>query len=114
MKILDDRSETANYEVNLNKICKTQKFKDYISHVHGICPADLTISCWKNDGKLKFAPEIKHYGYESLSNNGTAYSDLSDYVLGDEVEENMSKTILEFFKTNEPEIYNVMKTSFIF
>lgn len=114
IKILDDRSESINFEVTLNKICKTQKFKDYITERHGICPADLTVSCWKENNKLMFTPEIKHYGYESFSNNGTAYTDLSDYVLGKQVEPEMSHTVFDYFKYNEPTLYECMKNTFIF
>ena len=100
-------STTANYEVNLNKICNSFDFKRFISSKFGICPNGLTISCFENDnGSLTFMPEIKYYGYDSSSNNGTPYSDLSDYSSGPAVESEMGKAMLEYLKENETDIYN--------
>ena len=50
---------------------------------------------------------IREYGYESSSNKGTAkYDDLEDFKPGkfDFTEEHLD-TVLEYFKTRKPELY---------
>ena len=105
-------SITENYEANLNRICNSFEFKRFISSRFGICPNGLTISCFENSiGSLTFMPEIKYYGYDSSSNNGTAYTDLSDYSSGPIVEKDMGNVMLEYFKENEIELYNEIMTN---
>lgn len=50
---------------------------------------------------------IREYGYESSSNRGTSiYDDLGDFTSGkyDFTEEHRA-TVLEYFKTHKPELY---------
>lgn len=112
-KIYKGLDRASNYEVNFNNICNSFDFKTYITKVHGICPSGLTISCWaEDDGSLRFMPEIKYYGYNSSSNNGTAYSDLCDYEYGPVVDEKYYSTILMYFKENYPDVYKVLRGHF--
>lgn len=109
IKHYEGLTEDANYEVNLNRICNGSTFKQFIASRHGICPRGLTVSCYENENNvLVFLPEIKYYGYDSLSNNGTEYTDLGDYTGGPVVKSEICETIFEYFFKYEPEIYKVM------
>lgn len=113
LKIYNGLPEDINYEVNLNRICRSFDFTSFISARHKLCPSGLTVSCYQNEetGKLEFCPSIKHYGYDHIGNNGTAYSDMGDYMPGPPIEDDMVQSVFEYFKLHEPEIWAVMKTS---
>lgn len=89
-------------EYVLNRLCNKQEFKNYITSIHGKCPTGLTVSMWEEDGSFYFNPEIKHYGYEHVCNNGMSdFSDLGDYEYGEEVSDEMKETVKQFFRTSE-------------
>lgn len=109
IKIYPGLEETENFEVNLNKICRSFEFKSFISAKHKLCPNGLTVSCYRTeDGKLAFYPEIKYYGYDHFCNNGTAYSDMGDYMIGPLVDEDMKATVMEYLCANVPEIAEIL------
>ena len=74
----------ANYDIALNHIFFTSGFRNYFTQKYSLCPSGLTIGSCSNDDDTEitsFAVSVKKYGYESLSNNGFEYSDLSDYEI---------------------------------
>ena len=102
-------------QLALNKVCYSQDFKAFFVSKHHMCPNDMTISVVgeprgeTEDAKKGFylALVIRHYGYEDSSNKGISrYDDLQDFYPGnfDFTEEHLA-TVLEYFRTRKPELY---------
>ncbi len=102
-------------QLALNKVCYTQDFKFFFTSRHGMCPSDMTISVVgdpqgeRAEAKQRFylALVIRHYGYEDSSNRGISkYDDLEDFRSGSyEFTEAHRASVLEYFKTHKPELY---------
>jgi hypothetical protein len=110
-------NELSNRElqVALNKVCFSTDFKFFFIERHHFCPSGMTIGVTgeprgeTEEAKKCFylALVIREYGYDSSSNRGTSiYDDLGDYTSGsyDFTEEHRA-TVLEYFKTRKPELY---------
>ena len=110
-------NELSNRELQLalNKVCYSQDFKAFFVSKHHMCPSDMTISVVgeprgeTEEAKKGFylALVIRHYGYEDSSNKGISrYDDLQDFYPGnfDFTEEHLA-TVLEYFRTRKPELY---------
>ena len=110
-------NELSNRELQLalNKVCYSQDFKAFFVSKHHMCPSDMTISVvGEPQGKTEEAKKgfylalvIRHYGYEGASNKGISkYDDLQDFYPGnfDFTEEHLA-TVLEYFRTRKPELY---------
>lgn len=102
-------------QVALNKVCFSSDFKFFFMSRHHFCPRGMTIGVTGDpqgeteEAKKRFylALVIREYGYESSSNRGTSiYDDLQDFAPGrfDFTEEHLT-TVLEYFKTHKPDIY---------
>ena len=98
-------------QVELNKVCFSSDFKFFFTSKHHMCPNGMTISVVGEPDEDKkgfyLALVIHEYGYESSSNRGTSiYDDLQDFHPGkfDFTEEHLA-TVLEYFKTRKPELY---------
>ena len=111
MNELDQRQ----LQVALNKVCFSSDFKFFFIERHHVCPRGMTIGVTGAprgetvEAKKCFylALVIREYGYESSSNRGTSiYDDLQDFRSGsyDFNEEHLT-TVLEYFKTRKPELY---------
>jgi hypothetical protein len=111
MNELDQRQ----LQVALNKVCFSSDFKFFFTERHHVCPRGMTIGVTGDprgetvEAKKCFylALVIREYGYESSSNRGTSiYDDLQDFRSGsyDFNEEHLA-TVLEYFKTRKPELY---------
>ena len=110
-------NELSNRELQLalNKVCYSQDFKAFFVSKHHMCQSDMTISVvGEPRGETEEAKKcfylalvIRHYGYEFSSNKGISkYDDLQDFHPGkfDFTEEHRA-TVLEYFKTRKPELY---------
>ena len=98
-------------QVALNKVCFSSDFKFFFTAKHHFCPQGMTVSVVGEPDEAKkgfyLALVIREYGYESSSNRGTSiYDDLEDFKPGayDFTEEHLA-TVLEYFKTRKPELY---------
>ena len=102
-------------QVALNKVCFSSDFKMFFMSKHHVCPHGMTISVvGEPKGETAEAKKcfylalvIREYGYEISSNRGTSiYDDLQDFKPGkyDFTEEHLA-TVLEYFKTRKPELY---------
>ena len=111
MNELSDRE----LQVALNKACFSSDFKMFFTERHHMCPRGMTIGVTgeprgeTEEAKKCFylALVIRYYGYDSSSNRGTSiYDDLGDFSHGryDFTEEHRA-TVLEYFKTRKPELY---------
>ena len=111
MNELDQRQ----LQVALNKVCFSTDFKFFFIERHHFCPSGMTIGVTgeprgeTSEAKKCFylALVIREYGYDSSSNRGTSiYDDLQDFRHGtfDFTEEHLA-TVLEYFKTRKPELY---------
>lgn len=92
----------------LNKVCFSQDFKFFFTSRHSHCPDGLTIGVEgesKDDYRLFLT--IRHYGYENSSNRGVSkYDDMLDFYPGKfDFTEDHLETVLEYFKTRKPELY---------
>ena len=106
-------NELSNRELQLalNKVCFSSDFKRFFTERHHSCPNGMTIGVTGNpeEGKKSFflALVIRYYGYEHSSNRGTSsYDDMKDFSSGGYpfTEEHLA-TVLEYFKTRKPELY---------
>lgn len=114
MKFYSCHKLNANYDIALNHIFFKSAFKDYFTAKYKICPSGLTIGCHADENEIKsFSVLIKKYGYESLSNNGFEYSDLSDYTINtyyqDKLTQEMREYCVEYLATIDPELYETVK-----
>lgn len=116
MKIYRSHSLWANYDIALNHIYYTSDFRNYYTQKFGLCPSGLTIGSCSNDddSEIKsFAVSVKKYGYESLSNNGFEYSDLSDYEINyfydDKLTREHEDYVVEYLKNIDIDLYNEVK-----
>ena len=98
-------------QVALNKVCFSSDFKYFFTSKHHVCPRGMTIGVTGEPDEDKkgfyLALVIREYGYDHSSNRGTSiYDDLGDYEPGkyDFTEEHLA-TVLEYFKTRKPELY---------
>ena len=110
-------NELSNRELQLalNKECYSQDFKAFFVSKHHMCPNDMTISVVgeprgeTEETKKGFylALVIRHYGYEDSSNKGISkYDDLQDFYPGNfDFTEDHLATVLEYFRTRKPELY---------
>ena len=110
-------NELSNRELQLalNKVCYSQDFKAFFVSKHHMCPSDMTISVvGEPRGKTEEAKKcfylalvIRHYGYEDSSNKGISrYDDLQDFYPGNfDFTEDHLATVLEYFRTRKPELY---------
>jgi len=110
-------NELSNRElqVALNKVCFSSDFKMFFTSRHRFCPSGMTIGVTgeprgeTEEAKKCFylALVIREYGYEKSFNRGTDIcDDLGDFTSGafDFTEEHRA-TVLEYFKTRKPELY---------
>lgn len=110
-------NELSNRElqVALNKVCFSSDFKMFFTARHHFCTRGMTIGVTgeprgeTEEAKKCFylALVIREYGYDSSSNRGTSiHDDLGDFSSGsyDFTEEHRA-TVLEYFKTRKPELY---------
>lgn len=111
----------ANYDIALNHIFYTSGFRNYYSEKFNLCPSGLTISSCANDENTEiksFAVCVKRYGYESLSNNGFEYSDLSDYTIDyyndDKLTKEQKEYVVEYIKQVDPELYEIVKSKIVY
>ena len=110
-------NELSNSElqVALNKVCFSSDFKMFFTTRHHMCPRGMTIGVTGEPrGKTEEAKKcfylalvIRYYGYDSSSNRGTSiYDDLGDFRHGNyEFTEEHLTTVLDYFKTHKPELY---------
>ena len=102
-------------QVELNKVCFSSDFKMFFTSRHHMCPRGMTIGVvgdpqGETDQAKKcfyLALVIREYGYDSSSNKGTSiYDDLGDFMSGkyDFTEQHLA-TVLEYFRTRKPELY---------
>ena len=103
-----------NYDIALNRIFFKSKFKDAYTAKFLICPRGLTIGAYAQDGELKeFYVTVKRYGYDSLSNNGFEFSDLSDYETDhyscEKLTPEMKLFCVEYIKEVDEELYETVK-----
>ena len=113
MKKYSSHSLWANYDIALNHIYFTNGFRNYYTQKFGLCPSGLTIGSCSNDddSEIKsFAVSVKKYGYESLSNNGFEYSDLSDYEINyfydDKLTREHEDYVVDYLKNIDIDLYN--------
>ena len=91
-----------------NKVCFSQDFKFFFTSRHSHCPDGMTIGVEgesKDDYRLFLT--IRHYGYGDSSNRGVSkYDDMLDFYPGkfDFTEDHLA-TVLEYFRTRKPELY---------
>lgn len=107
--------DNRELQVELNIVCHSGNFRRFFSSRHLYCPNDMTISVVGDpqgetaEAKKNFylALVIRHYGYDSSSNKGTSlYDDLEDYYPGSyNFTQDQLDTVLEYFKTYKPELY---------
>ena len=115
MEFYPEHSLSDNYAIAFNKIfMKGFKFKNKFSEKFKLCPNGLTMSCNTDGDEIKgFYVTVKKYGYESMSNNGTEYTDLSDYETNFGAEEKltpeMKEFCVEYLKTVDEELYDTVK-----
>ena len=102
-------------QVALNKVCFSTDFKMFFTTRHHLCPRGMTIAV-EGDPKgeteqakkcFYLALVIREYGYDSSSNRGTSiYDDLQDFYSGSyNFTGEHLETVLEYFKTRKPELY---------
>lgn len=113
MKFFSEHTKSQNYAIALNKIFYTQKFRDYYTSLFGMCPSGLTMDAeFKNNELNNFYVSIKQYGCESKSNNGTAFTDLSDYEVNDDalnkLTDKHTRACVEYIKNVDPELYDTV------
>lgn len=106
----------ANYDIALNHIFYNDKFRFAYTAKFRFCPNGLTIGACSNDDDTEitsFAVCVKKYGYESLSNNGFEYSDLSDYEIDyyndDKLTREHEDFCVEYIKQVDIELYEEVK-----
>lgn len=115
MEFYPEHSLSDNYDIAFNKIfMKGFKFKNKFTEKFKLCPNGLTMDCSTDGDEIKeFYVTVKKYGYESWSNNGTEYTDLSDYETDfDAVEKltpEMKEFCVEYIKTVDEELYDTVK-----
>ena len=110
-------NELSNRDLQLalNRVCFSQDFRFFFISKHHYCPDGMTLVVEGDplgetqEAKKHFSLSllIRHYGYDSLSNKGTSIcDDLQDYYPGkfDFTSDHLD-TVLEYFKTNKPELY---------
>lgn len=117
MKLNKYHSLWANYDIALNHIFFTSGFRNYFTQKYSLCPSGLTIGSCSNDDDTEissFAVSVKKYGYESLSNNGFEYSDLSDYEINyfydDKLTREQEEYMVEYIKQVDTELYEEVKS----
>ena len=113
MKFYSEHSLRANYDIALNRIFLTSKFRTVFSQKFMLCPSGLTMGAnVEGDVPTSFYVAVKKYGYESLSNNGFEYSDLGDYESNYDAEERltpeMKEFCVEYIKTVDEELYETV------
>ena len=114
MKYYNEHPLNENYEIALNRIFFTFKFKDAYTAKFRLCPRGLTIGAYAEDGELKeFYVTVKRYGYDSLSNNGFEFSDMSDYETDhracEKLTPEMKQFCVEYIKDVDEELYETVK-----
>ena len=116
MKYYSCHPLSSNYDIALNRIFYTGRFRDAFTAKFRLCPRGLTMSCCTNDedtAPTSFCVCIKRYGYESLSNNGFEYSDMMDYEIDFAAEEKltleMEEFCVEYIKQVDAELYETVK-----
>lgn len=119
MKFYDCHKLYANYDIALNHIFFKSAFRDYFTKKFNYCPSGLTIGCNATDTEIKsFYVECKKYGYESLSNNGFEYSDLSDYSINtyyqDKLTREMKEYCVEYLAMVDTELYEIVKKYIVY
>lgn len=116
MKYYSYHTLSGNYDIALNRIFYTGRFRDAFTARFRLCPRGLTMSCCTNDedtAPTSFCVCVKRYGYESLSNNGFEYSDMMDYEIDFAAEERltpeMEEFCVEYIKQVDAELYETVK-----
>ena len=114
MKFYSEHSLRANYDIALNRIFFTSKFRTAFSQKFMLCPSGLTMGAnVEGDAPTSFYVAVKKYGYESLSNNGFEFSDLSDYVSNYYAEEKLTPEMkdfcVEYIKVVDEGLYETVK-----
>lgn len=116
MKYYSCHTLYSNYDIALNRIFYTGKFRDAFTAKFRLCPRGLTMSCCTNaedTAPKSFRVCVKRYGYESLSNNGFEYSDLGDYEIDLNAEERLTPEMeafcVEYIKQVDAELYETVK-----
>ena len=106
-----NESKQNQLQLALNKVCFGQDFRFFFLYKHHFCPDGMTIAVVGEPQESKegyyLALVIRHYGYDDSSNRGISkYDDLQDFYSGnfDFTKEHLA-TVLEFFKTNKPDLY---------
>ena len=117
MEINKFHSLWGNYDIALNHIFFTTKFRTYFSQKFSLCPSGLTIGSCTNDDDTEitsFSVSVKKYGYESLSNNGFEYSDLGDYEINHYYDKQITREqeeyMVDYIKQVDPELYEIVKS----
>ena len=116
MKYYSCHTLSSNYDIALNRIFYTGRFRDAFTARFRLCPRGLTMSCCTNDedtAPTSFGVCVKRYGSESLSNNGFEYSDMGDYEIDFAAEERltpeMEEFCVEYIKQVDAELYETVK-----
>ena len=116
MKYYSCHTLSSNYDIALNRIFYTGRFRDAFTARFRLCPCGLTMSCCTNDedtAPTSFCVCVKRYGYESLSNNGFEYSDMMEYEIDFAAEEKltpeMEEFCVEYIKQVDAELYETVK-----
>ena len=116
MKYYSCHTLSSNYDIALNRIFYTGRFRDAFTAKFRLCPRGLTMACCTNDydtAPTSFCVCVKRYGYESLSNNGFEYSDMMDYEIDFAAEERltpeMEEFCVEYIKQVDAELYETVK-----
>lgn len=114
MKFYSQHTLSNNYDIALNAIFRKSDFKMAFTEKFIICPSGLTMGCYAEGDEIKqFFVTVKKYGYESLSNNGTVFTDLSDYTTNDYWDERLTDEMkdfcVEYLKDVDFELYETVK-----
>ena len=98
-------------QIYLNKLVRKQEFKSYVMQYVDTIPSGFVIVIYMSGNKYCFDTDIRHYGYESASNNGISmFSDLSDfYTLPNDppVSEELANAAFGYLKEFEPQLWNL-------
>ena len=116
MKFYSCHSLSSNYDIALNHIFYSDKFRFAYTAKFRFCPSGLTMECCTDEEDktpVQFAVYVKKYGYESLSNNGFEYSDMMDYEIDyyndNKLTEEQKEFCVEYIKEVDPELYETVK-----
>lgn len=93
-------------DMAFNALFLKQDFRFYVVSKVGHCPCDLNFDTgFNDDGSIAAVCCMKHYGYESSSNDGPDPCDLGDYeieLFDDEKGEKFLTLLVDYIKANDP------------